>query len=94
MGSAEDELSASYVNFYFVNGGLVIPRFGDDGDERDQQALQTAGAASEADHPAGLYQRYAADRWRAALRHSTGSCDGVSADHFFQLVQLVQLEFS
>lgn len=39
VDSAEDELSASYVNFYFVNGGLVIPRFGDD--ERDQQALQT-----------------------------------------------------
>ncbi|KAJ5104450.1 hypothetical protein NUU61_001797 [Penicillium alfredii] len=36
--SADDELAASYVNFYFVNGGLVIPKFGDD--ERDQNALQ------------------------------------------------------
>ncbi|KAJ5156349.1 hypothetical protein N7492_009152 [Penicillium capsulatum] len=32
----EDELAASYVNFYFVNGGLIIPRFGDD--ERDAKA--------------------------------------------------------
>lgn len=37
VGSAEDELAASYVNFYFVNGGLVVPRFGDD--DRDQRAL-------------------------------------------------------
>lgn len=34
----QDELSASYVNFYFVNGGLIIPKFGDE--ERDQQALE------------------------------------------------------
>jgi agmatine deiminase len=33
-----DELSASYVNFYFVNGGLIIPKFGDG--ERDQKALE------------------------------------------------------
>lgn len=37
--SDEDELSASYVNFYFVNGGLIIPKFGDE--ERDQKALET-----------------------------------------------------
>lgn len=36
--SAYDELSASYVNFYFVNGGLIIPKFGDE--ERDQRALE------------------------------------------------------
>jgi agmatine deiminase len=36
--SDHDELSASYVNFYFVNGGLIIPKFGDD--ERDQRALE------------------------------------------------------
>jgi agmatine deiminase len=30
--------SASYVNFYFVNGGLIIPKFGDR--ERDQKALE------------------------------------------------------
>ncbi|KAJ5894986.1 hypothetical protein N7495_006677 [Penicillium taxi] len=33
-----DELAASYVNFYFVNGGLVLPKFGDE--ERDQNALE------------------------------------------------------
>ncbi|KAJ5579628.1 uncharacterized protein N7459_005613 [Penicillium hispanicum] len=36
--SADDELAASYVNFYFVNGGLIIPKFGDD--KRDQRALE------------------------------------------------------
>jgi agmatine deiminase len=36
--SDHDELSASYVNFYFVNGGLIIPKFGDD--VRDQKAFE------------------------------------------------------
>ncbi|CAL5871404.1 uncharacterized protein PFLUO_LOCUS5654 [Penicillium psychrofluorescens] len=36
--SADDELAASYVNFYFVNGGLIIPKFGDK--QRDQKALE------------------------------------------------------
>ncbi|KAJ6034639.1 hypothetical protein N7499_001858 [Penicillium canescens] len=36
--SDHDELSASYVNFYFVNDGLIIPKFGDE--ERDQNALE------------------------------------------------------
>lgn len=36
--NTDDELAASYVNFYFVNGGLIIPKFGDD--ERDQKALE------------------------------------------------------
>ncbi|KAJ5994251.1 hypothetical protein N7451_009975 [Penicillium sp. IBT 35674x] len=35
---ADDELSASYVDFYFVNGGLIIPKFGDE--DRDQRALE------------------------------------------------------
>lgn len=34
----EDELAASYVNFCFVNGGLIIPRFGDN--EKDGKALE------------------------------------------------------
>lgn len=38
----DDELAASYVNFYFVNGGLIIPRFGDV--ERDQKALEALQA--------------------------------------------------
>ncbi|KGO44540.1 Peptidyl-arginine deiminase, Porphyromonas-type [Penicillium expansum] len=36
--SEHEELAASYVNFYFVNGGLIIPKFGDG--ERDQKALE------------------------------------------------------
>jgi agmatine deiminase len=36
--SVDDELAASYVNFYFVNGGLIIPKFGDE--QRDQKALE------------------------------------------------------
>ena len=36
--TADDELAASYVNFYFVNGGLIIPKFGDE--ERDLKALE------------------------------------------------------
>lgn len=34
----EDAPAASYVNFYFVNGGLVIPSFGDP--EPDRKALE------------------------------------------------------
>ena len=30
-------LPATYVNFYFVNGGLLVPTFGDP--ERDRKAL-------------------------------------------------------
>ncbi|KAJ5322560.1 hypothetical protein N7452_010849 [Penicillium brevicompactum] len=36
--TSDEELAASYVNFYFVNGGLIIPKFGDK--ERDQRALE------------------------------------------------------
>ncbi|KAJ5112474.1 hypothetical protein N7532_000519 [Penicillium argentinense] len=35
----EKDVAASYVNFYFTNGGLVIPAFGDA--EMDQRALET-----------------------------------------------------
>jgi agmatine deiminase len=40
--SPEDELITSYVNFVFVNGGLIIPKYGDE--LKDQQALQTLQA--------------------------------------------------
>lgn len=40
--TTDDKLAASYVNFYFVNGGLVIPKFGDE--ERDRRALETMQA--------------------------------------------------
>jgi len=33
----EEDPQASYMNFYFVNGGLIIPGFGDP--DRDGQAL-------------------------------------------------------
>lgn len=36
--SPDEEPAVSYVNFYFVNGGLVIPQFGDE--ERDRKALE------------------------------------------------------
>ncbi|KAJ5134884.1 hypothetical protein N7526_006249 [Penicillium atrosanguineum] len=35
----DDELITSYVNFIFVNGGVIIPKYGED--VKDQQALQT-----------------------------------------------------
>lgn len=35
----ETDTAASYVNFYFTNGGLVIPAFGDA--EMDRRALET-----------------------------------------------------
>ena len=34
-----DDPATNYVNFYFVNGGLIIPEFGDS--TRDRQALET-----------------------------------------------------
>ncbi|OQD68485.1 hypothetical protein PENDEC_c035G04539 [Penicillium decumbens] len=37
--SPQGELVTSYVNFVFVNGGLIIPKYGDE--VKDQQALQT-----------------------------------------------------
>ena len=38
VAGEEDGPAASYVNFYFVNGGLVIPAFGDL--EADRKALE------------------------------------------------------
>ena len=38
VAGEEDGPAASYVNFYFVNGGLVIPAFGDV--EADRKALE------------------------------------------------------
>lgn len=38
----EEAPAASYVNFYFTNGGLVIPAFGDE--EADRKALATLQA--------------------------------------------------
>mgnify|MGYP005841376415 FL=1 len=35
---AGDRLAASYINFYFCNGGAIVPTFGD---RRDSQALET-----------------------------------------------------
>lgn len=29
LGSGDDEPAMNYVNFYFVNGGLIVPQFGD-----------------------------------------------------------------
>ncbi|KAF9894357.1 hypothetical protein FE257_007860 [Aspergillus nanangensis] len=35
---AYEDVATNYVNFYFVNGGLVVPQFGDR--ERDREALE------------------------------------------------------
>ena len=37
---AGDRLAASYINFYFCNGGLIMPVFGDPHDELALQALK------------------------------------------------------
>lgn len=34
-------LTLSYLNFYFVKGGIILPVFGGDAAETDQQAVQT-----------------------------------------------------
>lgn len=39
VGKEDDEIAGSYVNFYFVNGGLVFPVFGDT--KRDRMAVET-----------------------------------------------------
>lgn len=39
LESPSDDPATNYVNFYFVNGGLIIPQFGDV--FRDQEALET-----------------------------------------------------
>lgn len=35
-----ERLTLSYLNFYLVNGGVILPVFGDDAEETDRQALQ------------------------------------------------------
>ncbi|AEG60870.1 agmatine deiminase [Desulforamulus ruminis] len=35
-----ERLTLSYINFYFVNGGIVLPVFGGECEETDRQALQ------------------------------------------------------
>lgn len=35
----QEEAAGTYVNFYFVNGGLILPAFGDE--ERDRKAVET-----------------------------------------------------
>ena len=34
-------LSLSYLNFYFVNGGIILPIFGGDAEAYDQEAIKT-----------------------------------------------------
>jgi agmatine deiminase len=34
----EDRLTLSYLNFYFVNGGIILPVFGGDANETDKKA--------------------------------------------------------
>lgn len=40
-----DRLTLSYLNFYFVNGGIILPVFGGEAGEADRQAQQTLEAA-------------------------------------------------
>lgn len=35
---AGTRLAASYVNFYFANGGIIVPQFGDP--KRDEDAIR------------------------------------------------------
>ncbi|MDF2610963.1 MAG: aguA [Lachnospiraceae bacterium] len=35
-----ERLTLSYLNFYFVNGGVILPVFGGDASETDQQAIE------------------------------------------------------
>lgn len=37
----EERLTLSYLNFYFVNGGIILPIFGDDAAAFDKQAKET-----------------------------------------------------
>jgi agmatine deiminase len=40
-----DRLTLSYLNFYFVNGGIVLPVFGGDAEETDRKAVEALQAA-------------------------------------------------
>ncbi len=44
MREAGERLAASYVNFYFVNGAVLVPQFGDGNEESDKRALDTLKA--------------------------------------------------
>ncbi|OEF97684.1 agmatine deiminase family protein [Desulfuribacillus alkaliarsenatis] len=37
----DNRLTLSYLNFYFVNGGIILPIFGGDAEETDRQAIAT-----------------------------------------------------
>jgi agmatine deiminase len=39
---AGDRMAASYINFYFCNGGAIVPAFDDPHDQRALEVLQTA----------------------------------------------------
>lgn len=49
-----DRLAASYVNFYIANGGIVMPLFGD---ENDQKAIETLEKAFPGREIVGIYAR-------------------------------------
>lgn len=36
----DSRLTLSYLNFYFVNGGIILPVFGEDAAEADQKAIE------------------------------------------------------
>ena len=38
-----ERLAASYVNFYFSNGAVVLPAFGGENEESDRRAAQILG---------------------------------------------------
>ncbi|MTV50495.1 agmatine deiminase [Heliobacillus mobilis] len=38
-----DRMAASYINFYFVNGGIILPVFGGECAETDAKAAETLG---------------------------------------------------
>ncbi|MFB5265589.1 agmatine/peptidylarginine deiminase [Paenibacillus enshidis] len=41
----DSRLTLSYINFYFVNGGIILPVFGGDAEETDRQAAQRLSEA-------------------------------------------------
>jgi agmatine deiminase len=40
---AGNRLTLSYLNFYLVNGGIILPVFGETAEETDRQAVETLG---------------------------------------------------
>ncbi|MEA4924626.1 MAG: agmatine deiminase family protein [Syntrophomonadaceae bacterium] len=45
MNYNHSRLTLSYLNFYFVNGGLILPVFGENAQETDRQAMAALSAA-------------------------------------------------